>query len=70
MSKQDFVITPLQAYAYEANELFQAFINAGFSEGEAWELLIRNLPEWEFPAPMLSMSLEDLEEEEDDAEEE
>ena len=68
MSKQDFVITPLQAYAYEAHELFQAFISAGFSDGEAWELLIRNLPEWEFPEPMLSMNLEELEE--DDEEEE
>lgn len=67
MSKQEFVITPLQAYAYEAHELFQAFISAGFSDGEAWELLIRNLPEWEFPEPLLSMNLEEVEEEEEDA---
>jgi hypothetical protein len=66
MSKQDFVITPLQAYAHEAHELFQAFLNAGFGEGEAWELLMRNLPDWEFPEPLLSMNLEEIEEEDEE----
>ena len=58
-------ITPLQAYAFEAHELFTAFVNAGFSEGEAWDLLIRQLPEWDFPAPMSDYNLDDEEDEED-----
>ena len=66
MSKNDFVITPLQAYAHLAHELFTSFLEAGFSEAEAWELLIRNMPEWEFPEPIHSMNLEELLEEEED----
>jgi hypothetical protein len=61
------IITPLQAYAFEAHELYQAFIEAGFDEGEAWDLLTRQLPDWEFPAPLNDSEEEDLEEEDEDA---
>jgi hypothetical protein len=63
--KLDYV-TPLEAYAFEAHELYTAFIKAGFTEGEAWDLLTRQLPEWEFPAPMSMNDMDDYEEEEDE----
>lgn len=44
-------LTPLQEYAHQANELYQSFRNSGFAEGEAWELMVRHLPDWELEAP-------------------
>jgi hypothetical protein len=70
MSDELNLVTPLQAYAFEAHEMYQAFINAGFTDGEAWDLLLRQLPEWEFPAPMSYNGLDDLEEEDEDVDEE
>lgn len=43
--------TPLQEYAYQAHELYNSFAQAGFTEGEAWELLVRHLPDWELESP-------------------
>jgi len=60
------LITPLQAYAFEAHEMYKAFMDAGFSDGEAWDLLLRQLPEWEFPAPMFDNDMDDYEEEDED----
>jgi hypothetical protein len=66
MSEELNLITPLQAYAFEAHEMYKAFIDAGFTDGEAWDLLLRQLPEWEFPAPMSINDMDDYEEEEED----
>jgi hypothetical protein len=60
------LITPLQAYAFEAHEMYKAFMDAGFSDGEAWDLLLRQLPEWDFPAPMLDNDMDDFDEEDED----
>jgi hypothetical protein len=49
-------ITPLQAYAMRAHELYQALKDAGFTEGEAWELLLHHIPDFEIP---LSESIDD-----------
>ena len=70
MSDELNLVTPLQAYAFEAHELYQAFINAGFTDGEAWDLLLRQLPEWEFPAPMSENDMDDFEDEDEDVSEE
>jgi hypothetical protein len=70
MSEEINLITPLQAYAYEAHEMYKAFIDAGFSDAEAWDLLTRQLPDWEFPAPMSENDMDDFEEEEEDVNEE
>jgi hypothetical protein len=43
------VITPLQAFAFEAHELYGAFKEAGFNEDESWDLLTRLIPAWSFP---------------------
>jgi hypothetical protein len=43
--------TPLQEYAHQAHELYNSFAQAGFTEGEAWELMVRHLPDWELDAP-------------------
>jgi hypothetical protein len=45
------LFTPLQEYAHQAHELYNSFAEAGFTEGEAWELMIRHLPEWDLEAP-------------------
>jgi hypothetical protein len=42
-------ITPLQAYAIELNEVYEAFKQAGFTEGEAWHLLLQHLQDTELP---------------------
>jgi len=68
MSDELNLVTPLQAYAFEAHEMYQAFINAGFTDGEAWDLLLRQLPEWEFPAPMSNINLDDEDEQDVDEE--
>ena len=66
MSEELNLITPLQAYAFEAHEMYKAFMDAGFTDGEAWDLLLRQLPEWEFPAPMSENDMDDFEEEEEE----
>ena len=43
--------SPLQEYAYQAHELYNSFADAVFTEGEAWELMIRHLPDWELESP-------------------
>lgn len=43
--------TPLEEYAIQAHELYNSFAKAGFNEGEAWELMIRHLPDWELDEP-------------------
>jgi len=43
--------TPLQEYAHRAHELYNSFAQAGFTEGEAWELMLRHLPDFELEAP-------------------
>lgn len=68
MSEELDLITPLQAYAYEAHEMYKAFMDAGFSDAEAWDLLTRQLPDWEFPAPMSGNDMDDYEEDEEDEE--
>ena len=67
------IFTPLQAYAYQAHELFMSFQEAGFSSDEAWSLLGHHLPDFELPVYMESMDLDELQmemDEEDGDEEE
>lgn len=68
------ILTPLQAYAIQANELYVAFKQAGFDEGEAWSLLLNHLPEFEIPiygdfADMEDMVNQLIEDDEDGDEE-
>jgi len=56
--------TPLQQYAHQAHELYNSFASAGFTEGEAWELMVRHLPEWELDEPEFTeKGLDDVNEE-------
>lgn len=51
-SKPDLsFLTPLKMHAVQAHELYTEYKKAGFTEGEAWELLMRQLPDWEIEAP-------------------
>ena len=61
------LFTPLQVYAHQAHEFYTALQDAGFTEGEAWDLLLRQLPDWEIEAPDF---LDDIEEDEEDVDEE
>lgn len=45
------VITPVQAFAQSAHEMFTELKNAGFEPTEAMEILLSQLPEWIFPVP-------------------
>jgi hypothetical protein len=47
--KVDF-LTPLKLHAVQAHELYTEYKEAGFTEGEAWELLMRQLPDLELEA--------------------
>ena len=40
-------LTPLKLHAVQAHELYTEYKEAGFTEGEAWELLMRQLPDLE-----------------------
>jgi hypothetical protein len=51
------VMTPLQMYAYQANELYLSFQDAGFSQDEAWALLLNHLPDFEIPVYMESIDI-------------
>lgn len=51
--------TPLQEYAYQAHELYNSFAQAGFTDGEAWELMVRHLPDWELDEPEFTNKGED-----------
>ena len=59
-------ITPLQTYALQAHELYEAFKYAGFAEGEAWDLLIRHIPDFELPIGYISLMEDELTAEEDE----
>lgn len=64
------LFTPLQVYAHQAHEFYTALKDAGFEEGEAWDLLLRQLPDWEIEAPDF-LDNDDIEEEDiDDVNEE
>lgn len=67
------IMTPLQAYAYQAHELYTAFQDAGFGENEAWALLANHLPDFEIPIYVNSIDMDeltDMEEDEDGNDEE
>ena len=56
--------TPLQSYAIQAHELYNSFAEAGFTEGEAWELMIRHLPDWVLDEPdFIEKDIDDVNEE-------
>jgi hypothetical protein len=59
-------ITPLQGYAIQAHELYESFKQAGFTEGEAWELLLRHIPDFELPIGYISITEDELTAEEDE----
>lgn len=63
------VMTPLQMYAYQANELYVSFQDAGFTQDEAWALLLNHLPDFDIPVYMESIDI-NIEGEDDGSEEE
>jgi len=57
-------LTPLKLHAVQAHELYTEYKEAGFSEGEAWELLMRQLPDLELEGlDFIEEGIEDVNEE-------
>jgi hypothetical protein len=44
-------LTPMLAMALEAARLLREYCRAGFTRKEAMELVLSQLPEWNFPSP-------------------
>lgn len=72
MSKETtpIIFTPLQAYAYQAHELFESFKQAGFTPDEAWSLLGHHLPDFELPVYVETMDMDGIDMEMEDGDEE
>jgi hypothetical protein len=54
MAEPDFVLmaeplTPMLAMAQEAHKLLEAYMKAGFTRKEAFDLTASQIPEWGFP---------------------
>jgi hypothetical protein len=60
-------LNPMQTMANEAHQLFQAYMTAGFTRLEAFDLLLNQLPEWDFPGHR-TVPLDDEEDDEEDDE--
>ena len=44
-------LTPMRQMALEAAKLLKEYVRSGFSRKEAMELVLSQLPEWNFPSP-------------------
>jgi len=56
-------LNPMMSYAREAHKLLQAYIVAGFTRAEAFDLILNQIPEWNWPAHTI---IDDQEIEDDD----
>ncbi len=44
-------LTPMRQMALEAAKLLKEYVRSGFTRKEAMELVLSQLPEWNFPNP-------------------
>jgi hypothetical protein len=44
-------LTPMRQMALEAAKLLKEYVRSGFTRKEAMELVLSQLPEWNFPSP-------------------
>jgi hypothetical protein len=76
MAEQEYVLmseplNPMLVMAKEAHKLLEAYMAAGFTRKEAFDLTASQLPEWGFPGQTIIEEEEsDYEEDDDDYEEE
>jgi hypothetical protein len=54
MAEQNFILmaeplTPMLAMAREAHKLLDAYQAAGFTRKESFDLVVNQIPEWNFP---------------------
>lgn len=77
MADSDFVLmteplTPMLAMAQEAHRLLEAYMKAGFTRKESFDLTASQIPEWAFPGQTIIEEIPDededyeFEEEDDD----
>ena len=76
MADSDYVLmaeplTPMLAMAQEAHKLLEAYMKAGFTRKESFDLTASQIPEWSFPGRVVIEEpeddlIEDDEEYEDD----
>jgi hypothetical protein len=69
--KEDFVLmseplTPMLTMAVEAQRLLQAYLKAGFTRKESFDLVLNQMPEWTFPGQVIIEEDEDDDEDDDD----
>lgn len=69
--KEDFVLmseplTPMLTMAVEAQRLLQAYLKAGFTRKESFDLVLNQMPEWTFPGQTIIEEDEEVDDEEDD----
>ena len=44
-------LTPMRQMALEAAKLLKEYVRSGFTRKESMELVLSQLPEWNFPSP-------------------
>jgi len=59
-------LSPMLAMAREAHMLLSAYQRVGFTRAEAFDIVLNQLPEWNFPSPFVVEREDELEDEDDD----
>jgi hypothetical protein len=54
------------AMAREAHMLLSAYQRVGFTRAEAFDIVLNQLPEWNFPSPFVVEREDELEDDDDD----
>ena len=59
-------LSPMLAMAREAHMLLSAYQRVGFTRAEAFDIVLNQLPEWNFPSPFVVEREDELEDDDDD----
>jgi len=59
-------LSPMLAIAKEAHMLLETYQRVGFTRAEAFDIVLNQLPEWNFPSPFVVERDEEPDDDEDD----
>lgn len=59
-------LSPMLAIAKEAHMLLETYQRVGFTRAEAFDIVLNQLPEWNFPSPFVVEREDELEDDDDD----
>ena len=59
-------LSPMLAIAKEAHMLLMTYQRVGFTRAEAFDIVLNQLPEWNFPSPFVVEREDELEDDDDD----